>query len=104
MRPLLEDADDMYVVLNAGDEITIEFDVSQAPVLGDGWRRDFLLYTDGWIKDGDLNTGTGDRVEPLPFHAQTRYPYGPEESYPDDDAHRRYLEEYQTRRVTADRF
>jgi Flp pilus assembly protein TadD len=104
VRPLLEDADDMYVVLNAGDEITIEFDVSQAPVLGDGWRRDFLLYTDGWIKDGDLNTGTGDRVEPLPFHAQTRYPYGPEESYPDDDAHRRYLEEYQTRRVTADRF
>ncbi len=104
VRPLLLRADDMYVVLNAGDEITIEFDASQAPVLSDGWRRDFLLYTDGWIKDGDLNTGTGDRVEPLPFHAQTRYPYGPEQSYPDDDSHRRYLEEYQTRRVTADRF
>jgi hypothetical protein len=39
-------------------------------------------------------------VGPLPFHAMTRYPYGSDESYPSDAVHRRYLETYDTRRVT----
>ncbi|MBI4714538.1 MAG: hypothetical protein HY760_01075 [Nitrospirae bacterium] len=64
-----------------------------------GWRRDFFIYTDGWIKDADLNTATGDRVTPLPFHAMSRYPYGPDESYPADQEHRRYLTEFNTRNV-----
>ena len=40
-------------------------------------------------------------VEPLPFHAMSGYPYGPDESYPDDPATRRYREQYNTRRVTT---
>ncbi len=62
-----------------------------------GWRRDFLLYTDGWIKDSDLNTAQGTTVGPLPFHAIRSYPYAPGEKYPDDAQHRRYLAEYNTR-------
>ena len=72
------------------------------PDLAEGWSRDFLLYTDGWIKDGDLNTGAGQTVEPLPFHAQSRYPYGPDESYPGDALRRAYREEYNTRYVRPD--
>ncbi|MFQ5888821.1 MAG: FG-GAP-like repeat-containing protein [Gemmatimonadota bacterium] len=97
VQPLLRAADDRYVVLAAGDEMTVEFDATQAPPLEPGWRRDFLLYSDGWLKDADLNTAEGGTVEPLPFHAMSRYPYGADEAYPADEAHRRYLEAYHTR-------
>jgi len=96
---LLSEGDDMYVVANAGDEITARFDARTLPRLPAGWSRTLFIYTDGWVKDGDLNTATGDRVDPLPFRAQSRYPYGDDERYPDDGAHRRFLRTYQTREV-----
>ncbi len=97
--PLLTNSDDMYVIMPAGDEVTIEFDVDGAPPVPRGWTRDFLLYTDGWIKDGDLNTATGQTVEPLPFHDMSRYPYGREESYPDDPTRQAFLEQYNRRTI-----
>jgi Tfp pilus assembly protein PilF len=97
--PLLKRPDDMYIVMAPGDEATIQFDASSADSLPAGWRRDFLLYTDGWIKDSDLNTAFGTTVEPLPFHAIKSYPYAPGESYPRDGAHERYRREYNTRVV-----
>lgn len=104
VTPLLQRPDDMYVITNAGDEVTIAFQSRDAPPLPDGWVRTFLLYTDGWVKDGDLNTETGQTVEPLPFRAQSEYPYGPDEAFPDDEPHRNWRETYNTRRVTAGRF
>ncbi|MBS1241341.1 MAG: ASPIC/UnbV domain protein, partial [Gemmatimonadetes bacterium] len=97
--PLLREPDDMYLVMAPGDEATVHFDATRAPVLPPGWRRDFLLYSDGWIKDSDLNTATGTAVGPLPFHAMSRYPYGADESYPAGEPHRRYLQTYQTREI-----
>ena len=41
VTPLLQKIDDMYVILNAGDEITVEFDASRLPPLKKGWTRDF---------------------------------------------------------------
>ncbi|NIV96532.1 tetratricopeptide repeat protein [candidate division KSB1 bacterium] len=102
--PLLLERDDMYVIVNAGDEISIDFDATSAPPLKPGWKRDFIIYTDGWIKDGDLNTAYGKTVEPLPFHGMTSYPYGPGESYPDDEEHLEYLEKYNTRTITTELF
>ena len=99
--PLLKHPDDMYVIMAPGDETTIEFDASSATSLPKGWKRDFLLYTDGWIKDSDLNTAFGTTVHPLPFHGVTRYPYGPTDAYPTDARHQRYLKEYDTRVVTG---
>ena len=96
---LLAAPDDRYVVANAGDEITLRFPADAFPEPPAGWARTWLVYTDGWVKDGDLNTATGDRVTPLPFRAQRGYPHGPDEAYPDDAAHREYLEAYQTRVV-----
>jgi hypothetical protein len=97
--PLLRNADDMYVVMGPGDETTIHFDATSAASLPKGWKRDFLLYTDGWIKDSDLNTAFGTTVAPLPYHAIQAYPYGPRDAYPDDPQRRAYLREYNTRIV-----
>jgi hypothetical protein len=102
--PLLLKPDDMYVIKNAGDETTIDFDATSLPEVPEGWKRDFLVHSVGWVKDGDLNTAHGQTVEPLPFHGMTRYPYGPDESYPTDPEHRSYLEKYNTRRVETDTF
>jgi hypothetical protein len=97
--PLLSAPDDRYVIFGPGDEIALQFDAAAAPPLAPGWTRDFVLYTDAWLKDADLNTASGGTVEPLPFHGMSRYPYGPDEAYPADPAHQRYLEAYNTRRV-----
>jgi hypothetical protein len=97
VRPLLESSDDRYVIMAPGDEATIEFDATSATTLPKGWTRDFLLYTDGWIKDADLNTAFGNTVAPLPFHGMKEYPYAPGESYPTDSAHAQFMREYNTR-------
>jgi Tfp pilus assembly protein PilF len=100
---LLKASDDMYVIMAPGDETTLQFDAASAASVPAGWKRDFLLYTDGWIKDSDLNTAFGTTVGPLPFHQIREYPYAPGESYPSDAAHKRYLREYNTRTVTRAR-
>jgi Tfp pilus assembly protein PilF len=97
--PLLLEPDDKYVIKNAGDETTITFDASSLPELPEGWKRDFLILSVGWVKDGDLNTANGQEVGPLPYHGMSSYPYGEEESYPSDPDHQRYLQEYNTREV-----
>jgi len=97
VEPLLGESDDLYVVMAPGDETTVSFDADEAPLLEPGWTRTFLLYSDGWIKDADLNTATGASTAPLPFHEMSRYPYGEDESFPSDAAHEAYLAEYHTR-------
>jgi len=96
---LLRDPDDMYVVMGPGDEATLEFDAGSVKSLPVGWKRDFLLYTDGWIKDSDLNTAFGTTVGPLPYHAVKSYPYAAGDAYPTDAQHAEYLRTYSTRVV-----
>src|SRR5256885_8810147 len=96
---LVRAADDMYVIIAPGDEATLTFDATAAPPLRPDWTRDFLLYTDAWLKDSDRNTAAGNTVTPLPFHGMSRYPYGADEAYPKDATHQRYLERYNTRQV-----
>jgi len=97
--PLLGNSDDMYLIMGPGDETTVEFDAASAGSIPQGWTRDFLLYTDGWIKDADLNTAFGNSVEPLPFHKMKQYPYARGESYPTDTTHQRFIRDYNTRLV-----
>jgi tetratricopeptide (TPR) repeat protein len=94
---LLTAVDDRFVVLAPGDEIAIEFPAVMLPDLPPGWARDFVFEADGWIKDGDLRTVTGETVAPLPFHGMSSYPYAADDEYPNDSLHRSYLEHYQTR-------
>ena len=102
VRELLLEPDSKYIIANAGDEITLEFDATAISDLPPGWTRDFIIYTNGWLKDGDLNTASGQTVEPLPFRGMSRYPYGPDETYPEDTDHQSYLKKYNTRKVTSD--
>lgn len=97
--PLLLSADDRYVVMGPGDELTLEFDATSERELPPGWTRTFFITTVSWMKDADLNTALGNTVEPLPFHGMKAYPYAVGESYPRDSAHQRYLREYNTRVV-----
>ncbi len=97
VRPLLEEIDDRFVVFSSGDAIDLRFDAANVPPLEAGTARTYLLFLDGWAKDGDPNTVHSQTVEPLPFHAMSGYPYGADESYPDDPVHRDYLSEWNTR-------
>ena len=101
MRELLVASDDMFVVSRAGDEISLSFDAARLPPLPEGWTRTFLLYADGFSKEMDINSASPQELAPLPFHGMKRYPYAPPESYPSDEAHRAYLERYNTRVVAA---
>ncbi len=101
---LLQDPDNQYIIANAGDETTIEFDAEQLEALPGGWTRDFLIYSSGWVKDGDMNTAEGNRVEPLPFHGMTQYPYNSNESYPHNRENNAYHQKYNTREVTDHEF
>jgi len=102
--PLLLESDSKYVIMNAGDEISLEFIASDLPALPENWRRDFLFYNDGWLKDGDLNTAHGQTVEPLPFHGMSAYPYGFGDAYPTDSDYIEYMNMYNTRTVTTNSF
>ncbi|MBX3253027.1 MAG: VCBS repeat-containing protein [Chitinophagaceae bacterium] len=101
--PLLQEADDEYIICNSGDEITIDFDARSLPALPKGWKRDFLVYSEGWVKDGDLNTAHGQTVEPLPFHNMPSYPYKNDSRYP-FEKHKAYMQKYNTRKVSTDDF
>jgi hypothetical protein len=96
---LLDEIDDRFVVMGAGDALTLRFPARQVPRLQQGWKRDYLLFLDGWAKDRDPNTLLGEMVEPLPFHGMSGYPYGPTERFPDDAAHLQWRLEWQTRQA-----
>ena len=103
VTPLLDDPDDQYVVMVPGDETTVEFEGKSLTARPPGWTRTFFLYSDGWIKDSDLNTADGTTVGPLPYHAIRSYPYAPGDAYPADSARQRYLREYNTRIIRPPR-
>ncbi len=95
--PLVTAIDDRFVVMGAGDALTVRFDATLAPPLAAGWTRDYLVFFDGWAKDRDHNTVEALTVEPLPFHGMSGYPYGADEHFPDDEAHRAWRRDWQTR-------
>ncbi len=97
VRELVTSIDDRLLIMGSGDEVVLRYPSTDLPSVPAGWKRDFLLFVDGWAKDADANTAYSQSVEPLPFHSMSAYPYGKHEHYPDDPAHRDYLRRYQTR-------
>ena len=106
VNALLMDADDRYVIMNAGDEMRLRFPEQPAPE--SGWRRDFVLVGDGWEKDGDYNTGFSQTVLPLPSHDRPAYGEARAPGRLEDDPvyqrHRSDWEEYHTRWVEPSDF
>jgi hypothetical protein len=102
VRELLLKSDDMFVISRPGDEISLSFDARKLPPLPAGWTRTFLLYSDGFSKEMDINSASPDQVLPLPFHGMTKYPYSEPEVYPMTPARRAYIDQYNTRLVMAE--
>lgn len=96
---LLGDADDCYVIMGRGEQLTLRFSVEAFAPVPEGHRRSFLLKSDAYCKDMDLYTAFPDTVEPLPFHGMTMYPYDKHESYPDTEKTRAYRKNWNTRRI-----
>ena len=98
VEALLSMVDDRYVIMNAGDAMYLRFKEPKQQVRG-GYIRDYIFFSDGWVKDGDWNTVASRTVGPLPHHAMSGYPYPLEErpiellpSHPDWlEFHTRYI-------------
>ncbi|MBI1762091.1 MAG: VCBS repeat-containing protein [Acidobacteria bacterium] len=99
VRPLVLAVDDQYVITRNGDELQVDFDARKLPALPAGWKRDFLVYADGFGKDMDINSARPDTIGELPYHRMKAYPYAPGDAYPNDAAHQAYLRQYNTRTV-----
>jgi tetratricopeptide (TPR) repeat protein len=93
VRELLVRADDRYVMMKAGDELRFEF--AALPPPPDGWRRDYVLIGDGWVKGGDFNTAYSKTVLPLPSHGNPDYTKPPGR-LEDDPVYRRHAADWQT--------
>jgi len=103
VRELITETDDRYVIMNAGDEMVLRFDAPPLPSDSSrNWTRDFVLIGDGWVKDGDYNTGYSRTVRPLPYHGMDDYstPPGPLEEDPAYKMHPEDWTTYHTRYVT----
>lgn len=95
--PLLAEVDDKFVVMHAGDSITVTFNGLPIP---EGMERDYYVVSDAYYKENFVRHLLGQEissVEPLPFHGMTTYPYSNSETYPHDAEHTAYLQEYNTR-------
>jgi hypothetical protein len=94
VRPLVQSVDDSYVITHHGDELRLSFAEAELPPLDEGRARTFMAVADGFGKDMDLNSARPHRVEPLPFHDMTAYPYPEGEAFPGSTLHRRYNTRY----------
>ena len=104
VRELLEKIDDRMLIMNAGDEVSLRFQALAPPPTG--WKRDYVMVGDGWIKDGDYNSTFSKTVLPIPYHAMKDYVRKPS-TLQEDPGYRRHPEDwinYQTRYVTPERF
>jgi hypothetical protein len=63
---LLADSDRRLAILNAGDELVLQFPAAELPPVPIGSTRTFLLYCVGWLREGDPNSVGGAAVAPLP--------------------------------------
>jgi hypothetical protein len=96
---LLDEADDCYVVMGRGDELTLRFPAEGFSPIPHGHSRTFILKADSYCKDMDFYSAYPETVEPLPFHDMSNYPYGDDEHYPDDEKRRTYRQQFNTRRI-----
>ena len=96
-RELISSRDNALVLLNGGDELTLEFAANELPTKAPGTARDFFFYGSGWDKDADFHVERGWAVEPLPWHGMDDQMYAREKrpAMSNDD----WMKKYNTRWV-----
>ncbi len=87
---LVGHTDSAVAIVGSGEEIHLEFGVPHPPKRG--FRRYYALEFQGWAKDMDLYTETGDTVNPLPSHDNIT----PDQLTNRDLLHARYNVRYQS--------
>ena len=99
VTPLLQDADDMYVIGRQGDQVDLQFSAANLSEPASGMVRDYFFVVSCWFKDppGAWGYGFDFTVNPMPFMNMSGFPYTDAESYPYDAAHNAYIQEYNTR-------
>jgi Putative peptidoglycan binding domain len=97
VAPLLSDADNKFVIMVQGDELSMKYHV---PEQSEGTVRDFIYET--WDYQKAYSGPLGDTILPLPFNEMTQYPYHEDvESYPYGQL-QSYIDEYNTRVIDRD--
>ncbi len=97
--PLMQSADDKFVIGREGDSLALQFPVDNTPVPA-GMVRDYFLVANCWFKGNGLSYMPF-TVNPLPFQAMTSFPYPSNETYPYDVSHREYLQTFNTRIINS---
>jgi hypothetical protein len=96
VRPLLNRADDQFVVMEHGEEVALSFDGRQLPPLPAGWKRTFFFYSNGFEKGYEIHSAKSQTVDPLPFQGMDNYPNDRVREL-SDAAYWEYLLEWNTR-------
>jgi parallel beta-helix repeat protein len=104
---LLNRTDDIFYISTEGDDIAMEFDVSELPEVQEGYNRTYFIESYAWfLPENNVmgeNYTSSFNFTLLPFRNMSIYPYDDSvEKYPDDEEHNFYLEEYNTRYVTGE--
>jgi hypothetical protein len=96
---LVQSADNQFVIGRQGDEVTLDFPISNLTAPAPGIVRDYFFFVACWFKDppGGWGYGFTFTVDPLPFMGMSGFPYTAAESYPYIAANLAYLKEYNTR-------
>ena len=100
---LIESEDNKFVIGRQGDEVSLQFPATDLVPLSEGMERAFFVFVALWFKDETGNWGYGFdfTVDPMPFKEMSGFPYPlTSESYPYDEEHLQYLNEYNIREIT----
>lgn len=93
--------DDKFVIMRDGDALTLRFPEQTAPLED----RDYMLVTEAYFKQPFVKYLLGEddsKVEPLPYHGMTNYPYYLPDKYPDTLEYNDYLDIWNTRACDFD--
>jgi hypothetical protein len=100
---LLRRLDDEYVIFGSGDEIDAEFSDAALPTLPPHWKRDYLFYANGYVKDMDFYEALPFTVAQLPFQSMSNYPYSQSEHFPENKQSVDYRLDWNDRFESGDR-
>lgn len=97
---LINTVDSKLAVFGSGDELAMTFSGKDLPPLKPGYQRDFLIYLNGFVKDGDKYTAHAGDVEPMPYAGLAAYPDTAKDRKAaglDSKEYQQYLRDYQSR-------
>ena len=102
---LVTQRDDRLVISGPGEALDLSFAADALPSVAPGLRRSWFVHVEGWIKDQEPSTVSGDTIGPLPWRDMPAYPYTPRDpgSVAGTDAQRVYDARWNSRPLPRQR-